>query len=80
MKDKEKVFSLLKDMSAADSFTETSTLKEDLGLDSLGLVILLIKLEEACDIRLRESDMDPLRLKTVGDVITLSRKYQKEDA
>lgn len=47
----------------------------DLALDSLRLVMLLVNLEEAFEIELDESDMNPFQLITVQDVINLVAKY-----
>ena len=51
------------------------TLIADLGLDSLGLVELLVETEDRFEIVLDESDMNPFDLTTVSDYIDLVRKY-----
>lgn len=58
--------------------THSSTLKEDLGLDSLQMVTLLIMIEDRFDIELEEADMDPYLLITVEDIIRLVEKYTTE--
>ena len=51
----------------------------DLGLDSLGLVELLIESEEIFGISICESDMDPRKLKTVSNFISLAKKYNRDN-
>lgn len=59
----------------AENITPTSELRDDLGLDSLQMVILLIALEDIFEIELKEADIDPALLVTVEDVISLTKKY-----
>ena len=59
----------------AKNITLTSELRDDLGLDSLQMVILLIALEDIFEIELEEADIDPGLLVTVEDVISLTKKY-----
>lgn len=59
----------------AENITPTSKLRDDLGLDSLQMVILLIALEDIFEIELEEADIDPALLVTVEDVISLTKKY-----
>lgn len=59
----------------AENITPTSELRDDLGLDSLQMVILLIALEDIFEIELEEADIDPGLLVTVEDVISLTKKY-----
>ena len=59
----------------AENITPTSELRDDLGLDSLQMVILLIALEDIFEIELEEADIDPALLVTVEDVISLTKKY-----
>lgn len=44
------------------------SLREDLGLDSMGVIELLYKLEETFDVQIPDQDLG--RLQTVGDVLT----------
>ena len=53
-------------------------LTTDLGLDSLGMISLLVALEDTFHIELDESDMDPLALQTVADIVQLIEKYMEE--
>lgn len=59
----------------AENITPTSELRDDLGLDSLQMVILLIALEDIFEIELEEADIDPALLVTVEDVISLTKKH-----
>ena len=59
----------------AENITPTAELRDDLGLDSLQMVILLIALEDIFEIELEEADIDPALLVTVEDVISLTKKY-----
>jgi len=52
--------------------TADSTLREDLGLDSLRTVDLVIELEDQFDISIETDDLDAVR--TVGDLVLLIEK------
>ena len=69
------VIKILKELSGCKEIHKESLLEEDLGIDSLGMVMLLIAIEDNFDIWLDESDMDPLGISTVEDVIELVYKY-----
>lgn len=70
-----KVYDILRELSGIDKITLESDLQNDLVLDSLSMVILLIELEDAFDIQIDESDMNPLDLKDTQAVINLVKKY-----
>ena len=70
-----KVYDILRELSGIDKITLESDLQNDLVLDSLAMVILLIELEDAFDIQIDESDMNPLDLKDTQAVINLVKKY-----
>ena len=70
---------IVKNLSSKNSVDIEDRLIEDISLDSLAMVTLLIQLEDAFNIELDESDMNPFDLKTVGDVLNLVRKYVEED-
>lgn len=59
----------------AENIILAAELRDDLGLDSLQMVNLLIALEEVFQIELEETDIDPSSLRTVKDVISLTKKY-----
>lgn len=50
-------------------------LRRDLGIDSLGMVTLLLDLEDTFGFELKESDMNPYELITVADVVRLVERY-----
>ena len=72
---KDTIYEILKDISGLDNITYNQNLQKELYLDSLSMVGLLIKIEDALDILLDESDMNPFELVTVEDVIKLAEKY-----
>lgn len=72
---KKSVFEILKELSSVESIKLTDSLQQNLALDSLGLVMLLIEIENQFQIELKESDMNPFDLSTVSDVITLVERY-----
>ena len=78
MKTEEKVKRVLKKMGGAERLSATSSLKADLGLDSMQLVELLVTLEDEFKISLKEADMNPEKLKNVGSVIRLVNRYVKK--
>lgn len=71
----DEVKAIICDISGLDTVDEMSFLQDDIGLDSLGLVTLLIELEDAFSITLDESDMNPFELLTVMDVIDMVNEY-----
>lgn len=78
MDTKEKVFEILKRIGGRTDIQKTDSLKEDLAFDSLAMVTLLVEIEDAFEIELDESDMNPFDLITVADVICLAEKYKGE--
>ena len=75
MNARNKVFEILRDLSGTEKISENDRLSEDIGLDSLGMVSMLLCIEEKFNILLDESDMNPMDLKTVSDVISMTEKY-----
>ena len=71
----EKIKEILCDLSGMTDILSQSHLQDDLGLDSLHMVMLLLDIEDGFGIALDESDMNPLELKTVSDVEALVLKY-----
>ena len=59
---KETIRELLRSLSGCGEFRDTDGLQDVLGLDSLAMVTLLARLEDAFGIRLDESDMNPYEL------------------
>ena len=58
----------------ADSISETSSFKEDLGVDSLDLVELVMELEEEFGIEIPSEDLE--NLATVADVAKYIEDHQ----
>lgn len=50
-------------------------LREDMGVDSLKMVELMVGIEEALDIEIRESDLDPDTYQTMEDLYDMARRY-----
>ncbi len=59
----------------ADSITEASSFKEDLGADSLDLFELVMALEEEYDIEIPTEDLE--QIATVGDVISYIESHKE---
>ena len=70
-----RVFELLEEITQMEKISVYDELAADLGLDSLGMITLLVALEDTFHIELDESDMDPLALQTVDDIVQLADKY-----
>ena len=70
-----RVFELLEEITQVEKISVYDELAADLGLDSLGMITLLVALEDTFHIELDESDMDPLALQTVDDIMQLVEKY-----
>ena len=75
MENTEKVIVLVKELSGKEEIKESDRLQDDIGLDSLGMVTLLVEIEDTFLIELDESDMNPYDLSYVSDVIKLVEKY-----
>jgi len=73
-----KIIEILKELSAFETVHENSSLTFDIGLDSLGMVAMLVAIEDCFQIQLDEADMNPFELQTVGDITTLVKKYLEE--
>ena len=70
-----KVIEILRELSGCEHVNPDDYLQLTLKLDSLEMVKLLIELEDAFHIELKESDMNPFELKTVSDVAELAFRY-----
>lgn len=75
MEIKEKVEKIIWELSPQDSINLDDKLQEDLGLDSLSMVMLLMEIEDEFEIEIDESDMNPYDLITVADAVDLIKKY-----
>lgn len=72
-----KVIDILKELSGKKTIKQKDSLQHDIALDSLGMVMLLVEIEETFCIELDESDMNPFDLLTVSDVVELVKKYKE---
>ena len=67
--------SIICEISGAEDISISDELQRDICLDSLGMVTLLIEIEERFGFEFDESDMNPYDLTTVFDVTELVDKY-----
>ena len=58
----------------ADSITEASSFKDDLGADSLDLFEMVMAFEEAFEIEIPSEDLE--EIKTVGDVVSYVESHK----
>ncbi len=72
-----KVKQIMVELSGSKDIEITDSLQDDLGFDSMNMVLMMIALEDEFHFTLRASDMDPYALKTVGDVVGLVERYLK---
>lgn len=72
---KSRVFAILEELTSIPIQDSNLLLVEDLGMDSLRMVMLLVTIEDAFEIELDESDMNPFSLITVQNVVDLVMKY-----
>lgn len=62
-------------ISGNEQVKSNCSFKEDLNFDSFSLVLLIIEIETTLKIEFDESDLDPEKLITVGDLVELVGKY-----
>ena len=75
---KKSVSEIIKQKGYSAEIIPKLKLKEDLGLDSLDIVELIVELEEQYNIEIDESDLDPAKLQTLGQVHDLVEKYTRK--
>ena len=75
MKIFDQVVAILSELSGTESIRLEDELKNDIGLDSFGLVNLILTLEERFGITMDDSDMNPFDLTDVESVVRLVEKY-----
>lgn len=75
METDKQVFKILSELSGIKTITGTMKLQEDLGLDSLGLVTLLVAIEDTFNFELQAKDMDPYQYETVQVLTDLVSGY-----
>lgn len=73
----EKIQNLLSEQLGVskDKITKESRVIEDLGADSLDVVELLMTMEDEFGITV--DDEDAIKLKTIGDILSLIEKHKK---
>lgn len=71
----EKVKGILFELTGTEVTANDSKLQDDLGMDSLAMVMLLIEIEDVFEIELAEADMNPFDLLTAQSVIDMVTKY-----
>ncbi len=79
MRTEQKVIALLEELSGVEGIYPAQDLALHLAMDSLAMVSMLINIEDAFQIELDESDMDPFFLITVQDVINLVARYVRDE-
>jgi acyl carrier protein len=75
MEAQERVFDIIRELSGVENVELNASLQDDISLDSLGMVTLLIMIEDEFKIELDEADMNPFDLLSVDNVVTLVKKY-----
>ncbi len=78
MNTQETVIAILSELSGCMDIELTSTLSEDLALDSMLMVSMLIEFETSFNIEFDEADMNPFDLETVSDALELVIRYVGE--
>ena len=69
----------LLNLESTEAITEETLLGEDLGIDSLGMVDLVIVIEEAFQVKM-DSNTDLSTVRTVGDMVDLLVGFQAKVA
>ena len=68
MEIRKKIVKIVKEISGAKKVSLDSLLKKDLAIDSLGMVNIILSIEEELGIELDEADLDPSLLNKVSDI------------
>lgn len=71
----DKVVEIIKEEFGVDEVTETTVIREDLGTDSIGLLELVMAIEEEFDIEISDENLDDIL--TVGDIVKNIENYKK---
>ncbi len=75
----EKVKGILSELSGEKILKNEATLQDNLALDSLSMVTMLVEIEDAFGIELKEADMNPFDLNTVQSVIDMVGRYMGDE-
>jgi acyl carrier protein len=65
-------------LESSDGIDENTRLVEDLDIDSLGMVDLVMQVEDSFEVSL-PTNSDLSRIKTIGDVVDLLTQQQKTE-
>lgn len=76
-KTRDTVYDILREISGRENVSDEMRLLDYIGLDSLGMVTLLVEIEERFNVEILPEDMNPYNLVTVGDVVAFAYKYSK---
>ena len=71
-----KIKGILSELSGEKDISNGATLQGNLALDSISLVTMLVEIEDAFGIELKESDMNPFLLNTVWNVVEMVKGYK----
>lgn len=71
----EKVVNIIKEEFGVDNITENTIIRDDLGTDSIGLLELVMAIEEEFDIEISDENLDDI--KTVGDIVKNIENYKE---
>lgn len=75
----EKEYEIIKVISSVSPFSDEDVSLEDelasIGIDSLKRVELIVAIEDAFSIIFDDSDLDPVQLVKVSDIVKLTEKY-----
>ena len=79
----DRVVSILRaqlDVPAGYTVTRYTTFEDGLGADSLDRIELVMAIEKEFGIRLDDADIDAIALRTVGHLVALVERKQRETA
>lgn len=66
---------LLRQLCSLEDITPSMSIIEDIGMDSLSVVLFIVDLENELNVLINDSDLDPASLITVSDLYELATKY-----
>lgn len=71
----ERINRIIMEKSFCENITPEMNLSDDLGLESLGMVELIVELEDEFNIEFDESFLEPEDLQTVGQIYLLVQRH-----
>lgn len=73
---KDSVYEIISNVTALNEEDITNEDKlSDIGINSLSIVELLVKIENRLEITLNEGDLDPDKITTVGSILEMLSRY-----